>query len=155
MSESQIIRCSNCGAANRVLLEKLQSGELPVCGKCHKQLAQPAQPTAQTQPLKVTDASFAREVEQSPLPVFLDFWAGWCGPCLMIGPFVEQLATDVAGRVRVGKLNIDENPATASRFGVRSIPTMIIFKDGREIDRITGAVPKEEMLRKLRMNGLV
>jgi len=155
MSESQIIRCSNCGAANRVLLEKLQLGELPVCGKCHTQLTQPAQQAAQTQPVKVTDASFARDVEQSPLPVFLDFWAGWCGPCLMIGPFVEQLAADVAGRVRVGKLNIDENPATASRFGVRSIPTMIIFKDGREIDRITGAVPKEEMLRRLRMNGLV
>src|SRR5215213_6826237 len=106
MSESQIIRCSNCGAANRVLLDKLKSGELPVCGKCRTQLATSAQP------LKVTDASFARDVEQSPLPVFLDFWAGWCGPCLMIGPFVEQLATDVAGRVRVGKLNIDENPAT-------------------------------------------
>lgn len=149
MSDSQIIGCSNCGASNRVLLEKLSSGELPVCGKCHTTLV------ASAAPMKITDASFARDVEQSSLPVFLDFWAGWCGPCLMIGPFVEQLAADVAGRVRVGKLNIDENPATASRFGVRSIPTMIIFKDGREIDRITGAVPKEEMLRRLRMNGLV
>lgn len=148
----QIIRCPNCGAANRVRQEKVQAGELPVCGKCHTQLAQSAPPA---QPLKVTDASFAREVEQSSLPVFLDFWAGWCGPCLMIGPFVEQLAADVAGRVLVGKLNIDENPATATRFGVRSIPTMIIFKDGREIDRITGAVPKEEMLRTLRKNGLI
>jgi thioredoxin 2 len=154
-AETEIIRCSNCGASNRVRLEKLRAGELPVCGKCHMQLAQLAQPTAPAQPLKVTDASFAHDVEQSPLPVFLDFWAGWCGPCLMIGPFVEQLATDVAGRVRVGKLNIDENPATASRFGVRSIPTMILFKDGREVDRITGAVPKEEMLRRLRMNGLM
>ena len=148
-AETEIIRCSNCGAANRVRLDKLQAGELPVCGKCHTQLA------ASAQPIKVTDASFARDVEQSSLPVFLDFWAGWCGPCLMIGPFVEQLAAEVAGRVRVGKLNIDENPATASRFGVRSIPTMIIFKEGRELDRITGAVPKEEMLRKLRKNGLI
>jgi thioredoxin 2 len=151
-AETEIIRCSNCGAANRIRLDKLRAGELPVCGKCHTQLAQP---TVSAQPLKVTDASFTRDVEQSPLPVFLDFWAGWCGPCLMIGPFVEQLAADVAGRVRVGKLNIDENPATASRFGVRSIPTMILFKDGREVDRITGAVPKEEMLRRLRMNSLV
>jgi len=149
MADSQIVRCPNCGAANRVRLDKLQAGELPVCGRCHTPLTAPAQP------LKVTDASFARDVEQSPLPVFLDFWAGWCGPCLMIAPFVEQLAGDVAGRVRVGKLNIDENPATAARFGVRSIPTMILFKEGREVDRITGAVPKEEMLRTLRMNGLI
>lgn len=149
MSDSQIIRCSNCGAANRVLLEKLSSGELPICGKCHATL------TAQAAPMKITDASFARDVEQSSLPVFLDFWAGWCGPCLMIGPFVEELATDLAGRVCVAKLNIDENPMTAQRFNVRSIPTMIIFKDGREIDRVTGAVPKEMMLRALQRNGLV
>ncbi|MEP7337805.1 MAG: thioredoxin [Acidobacteriota bacterium] len=148
-SESEIIRCSNCGAANRVRPDRLRAGELPICGKCRAQLTLPASP------LKVTDASFARDVEQSPLPVFLDFWAGWCGPCLMIGPFVEQLAADVTGRVRVGKLNIDENPVTASRFGVRSIPTMIVFKDGREVDRITGAIPKEEMLRTLRKNGLI
>lgn len=149
MSETKIIRCPSCGAANRVLLEKLSSGEFPVCGKCHTQL------TADAKPMKVTDASFAREVEQSPLPVFLDFWAGWCGPCLMIGPFIEELASDLAGRIRVAKLNIDENPMTAQRFGVQSIPTMIVFKDGREVDRIAGAVPKEMMLRRLQMNGLI
>lgn len=149
MSDSQIIRCSNCGAANRVLLEKLSSGELPICGKCHATL------TAKAAPMKITDASFVRDVQESPLPVFLDFWAGWCGPCLMIGPFIEELATDLAGRVCVAKLNIDENPMTAQRFNVRSIPTMIIFKDGREIDRVTGAVPKEMMLRALQRNGLV
>ena len=149
MSDSQILRCSNCGEANRVLQEKLSAGELPVCGKCQAKLA------ANVAPMKITDASFARDVEQSPLPVFLDFWAGWCGPCLMIGPFVEELANDLAGRVRVAKLNIDENPMTARRFGVQSIPTMILFKDGREVDRIRGAVPKEMMLRRLQMNGLI
>ncbi|MBS1788319.1 MAG: thioredoxin [Acidobacteria bacterium] len=149
MSDSQIIRCSNCGAANRVLQAKIAAGDLPVCGKCHAKLLAP------TSPMKVTDASFSRDVEQSPLPVFLDFWAGWCGPCLMIGPFVEELATELAGRVRVAKLNIDENPITAQRFNVHSIPTMILFKDGREVDRITGAVPKEMMLRRLQMNGLI
>lgn len=149
MSDSQIIRCSNCGASNRVLLEKLSSGELPVCGKCHTTLV------ASAAPMKITDASFARDVEQSSLPVFLDFWAGWCGPCLMIGPFVEELANDLAGRIRVAKLNIDENPMTAQRFNVRSIPTMIVFKDGREVDRIAGAVPKEVMLRTLQKNGLI
>ena len=149
MSDSQIIRCSNCGAANRVLQEKIAAGELPVCGKCHAKLSAPASP------MKITDASFARDVEQSPLPVFLDFWAGWCGPCLMIGPFVEELSGELAGRVRVAKLNIDENQMTAQRFNVRSIPTMILFKDGHEVDRITGAVPKEMMLRRLQMNGFV
>ncbi len=149
MSDSQIIGCSNCGASNRVLLEKLSSGELPVCGKCHTTLV------ASAAPMKITDASFARDVEQSSLPVFLDFWAGWCGPCLMIGPFVEELANDLAGRIRVAKLNIDENPMTAQRFNVRSIPTMIVFKDGREVDRIAGAVPKEVMLRTLQKNGLI
>ena len=149
MSDSQIIRCSNCGTANRVLLEKLSSGELPICGKCHSTL------TAKSVPIKITDASFATDVEQSTLPVFLDFWAGWCGPCLMIGPFIEELAAELAGRVRVGKLNIDENPMTAQRFNVRSIPTMIVFKNGREVDRITGAVPKEMMLHSLQKNGLI
>ncbi len=149
MSDSQIIRCSNCGAANRVLPEKVASGDLPVCGKCHAKLM------AVAAPMKITDASFARDVEQASLPVFLDFWAGWCGPCLMIGPFVEELATELAGRVRVAKLNIDENPLTAQRFNVRSIPTMILFKNGREVDRITGAVPKEAMLHRLQMNGLI
>jgi len=152
MSDLPIVRCPNCGAANRIRLDKLQGGEQPVCGKCHTPLVPSS---AAAEPLKVTDASFARDVEQSSLPVFLDFWAGWCGPCLMIGPFIEALAREVAGRVRVGKLNIDENPATASRFGVRSIPTMIIFNEGREVDRITGAVPKEMMMRKLQMNGLI
>jgi thioredoxin 2 len=92
-------------------------------------------------------------VEQSPLPVLLDLWAAWCGPCLMIAPMIEQLAAELAGRVRVAKLNVDENPATAGRFGVRSIPTLIVFSGGREVDRITGAVPREEILRRLRGVG--
>lgn len=149
MSDSQIIRCANCGAANRVLQGKVAAGDLPVCGKCHTPLSVSASP------MKVTDASFASDVQQSSLPVFLDFWAGWCGPCLMIGPFVEELASELAGRVRVAKLNIDENPMTAQRFNVRSIPTMILFKNGMEIDRITGAVPKEVMLHSLQKNGLI
>jgi thioredoxin 2 len=142
-----VIRCPNCGANNRVALAQLQAGHEPVCGRCKTRLP------VSTHPLTVTDASFARDVEQSPLPVLLDLWAAWCGPCRMIAPVIEQLAAELAGRVRVAKLNVDENPATAGRFGVRSIPTLIVFSGGREVDRITGAVPREEILRRLRGVG--
>ena len=124
-------------------LEKVQGGLDPVCGRCKSPL------TFSTHPVTVTDANFAEEVEQSPLPVLLDMWAEWCGPCRMIAPAIEQLAAELAGRVRVGKMNIDENPATPSRFGVRSIPTLLVLKDGREIDRLVGAMPKQEILRRL------
>jgi thioredoxin len=96
-----------------------------------------------------TDTNFAAEVEQSKLPVLVDMWAAWCGPCRMIAPTIEQLAGELAGRVRVAKLNVDENPNTAERFNVRSIPTLLVVKDGREVDRLVGALPREEILRRL------
>ena len=76
-------------------------------------------------------------------------WAPWCGPCRLVGPIVDELARELAGRVRVGKLNVDENPQTAARFGARSIPTLLVLRGGREVDRIVGAVPKQEILRHL------
>jgi len=97
----------------------------------------------------VTDATFAVEVERSPVPVVVDVWAEWCGPCRTIAPLIDELARTMAGRVRFAKLNIDENRATASRFGVQSIPTLLVIKNGREIDRIVGAVPKAEMIKRL------
>jgi thioredoxin len=98
----------------------------------------------------VTDANFAAEVERSPLPVLLDLWAPWCSPCRMLAPVIDQLVSELSGRVRVGKLNVDENPMIASRLGARSIPTLIVLNNGREISRLVGAHPKEEILRALR-----
>ena len=83
------------------------------------------------------------------MPVLLDLWAPWCGPCRMIAPVLESLASEWAGRVRIAKLNVDENPATASRFNARSIPLLVVIKDGREVDRIIGVQPREEIERRL------
>lgn len=114
-----------------------------MCGKCKTPLP------AGGGPIEVTDASFSREVENSATPVLLDLWAEWCGPCHMLAPTVDQLASEMAGRVKVGKLNIDENPGIANRFGVRSIPTLLVLKGGKEVDRLVGVQPKQEILRRL------
>ena len=143
MSDTQLIRCPSCGATNRVPQEKINQGLNPVCGRCKTLLS------TSNKPVTVTDATFAAEVERSPLPVLLDMWAPWCGPCQMITPVLEELATEMAGRVRVGKLNVDENPATATRFNVRSIPTLLVLKAGQEVDRIVGVQPKAEITRLL------
>jgi thioredoxin 2 len=143
MSDPQLIRCPSCGATNRVPFEKIAQGLQPVCGRCKTPLP------VGNQPVTVTDANFATEVERSPLPVLLDMWAPWCGPCRMVGPIVEELAKEMAGRVRVAKLNVDENPATAARFHVQSIPTLLVLKNGREVERIVGAQPKAAIVQRL------
>jgi thioredoxin 2 len=143
MAELQIIRCSACGARNRVPKEKVASGLVPVCGRCKQQLP------IDTMPLTVTDSTFSTEIEQSPLPVLLDLWAPWCAPCRMITPVIDELASQMAGRVRFAKLNIDENPATPSRFNVSSIPTLLLLKNGNEVDRLVGVQPKAEIARRL------
>jgi thioredoxin len=99
--------------------------------------------------MEITDATFLAEVERSATPVLLDMWADWCGPCHMLAPTIDQLATEMSGRVKVAKLNIDENPGTANRFGVRSIPTLLVLKGGKEVDRLVGVQPKQEIMRRL------
>jgi len=143
----QLVRCPACGATNRVPHAKVDRGLLPVCGRC--KVALPAASAHAAGPVAVTDATFRAEVEESPLPVLVDAWAPWCGPCRALAPVVEQLAAELAGRVRVAKLNVDDNPATAARFGLRSIPTLLVLEGGREIDRMVGVMPKAEIARRL------
>jgi thioredoxin 2 len=127
------LRCPRCGRMNRVLRARLGQG--PVCGACHATLVA-------SSPVAVTDATWAAEVERSPLPVLVDFWAPWCGPCRAIAPVLDQLAGEYGGRVKVAKLNVDENPGTAARFAVQAIPTMILFSGGRVVEQVRGAVPR-------------
>ncbi|MDJ0731838.1 MAG: thioredoxin [Crocosphaera sp.] len=92
--------------------------------------------------VQVTDSSFKADVLESNVPVLVDFWAPWCGPCRMVAPVVDEIAEQYSGKVKVVKLNTDENPNTASQYGIRSIPTLMIFKGGQRVDMVVGAVPK-------------
>src|SRR5687767_10509197 len=144
MPDSLMIRCTRCGATNRVPVEKLEQRRQPVCGRCKAAL-----PAADKKPVAVTDATFSAEVERSPLPVLLDLWGPWCARCRTVARVLDGLASEMAGHGRVAKVNLDDNPATASRVQVRSIPTRLVLKRGEELERNVGVQPKQEILRRL------
>lgn len=143
-----IVTCPKCGAKNRV---NEAEGRQPVCGRCAKALDTSGASRKTGSPQIVTDATFSREVlETRGVPVLVDCWAEWCGPCHMIAPVLDELAAESNGRYVIAKLNVDENPGVASQFNIRSIPTMLIFKNGALVDRIVGVQPKQSIAARLR-----
>ena len=144
----QVVTCSNCGAKNRVDEGRLATSEAR-CGRCGEKLAAGEQ---ESKPVTITDQTFEREVVQARgRPVLVDCWAPWCGPCRVVGPILDQLAAESAGRYRIAKLNVDDNHQTAARFQIASIPTMLIFKDGQLIDRLIGAQSKDVIAEHLKV----
>ena len=145
--------CPKCGTKNRID-ESAAVVSQPVCGKCGAKLPEISAGAAAAtngKPQVVTDATFASDVlsASASVPVLMDCWAPWCGPCRMIAPILDQLAAESSGRYKIVKLNVDENPATSAKFQIRSIPTMLIFKHGKMVDQIVGAVPKQTIVARL------
>ena len=145
----EVVTCKNCGTRNRVDPDKARTST-PKCGRCVQplQVSSNGQPDS-SKPLTVTDATFQSQVLKAPGVVLLDCWAPWCGPCRIIGPIMEQLAAESNGPYRIAKLNVDDNPRTATQFQIQSIPTMLIFKGGKLIDRLVGALPKQSIAERL------
>lgn len=138
-SETEIVACPACGGANRVSRERVLEGLSPVCGHCRKPLAVDAAPVT------VTDDTFGEEVLAHPRPVLVDLWAEWCAPCRMIAPSLSEIASSMMGRLRIAKLNVDENPGMHSSLRVSGIPTLVMFKGGKEVDRVVGALPPPQL----------
>lgn len=139
-----LIRCLNCGTKNRMPEDRL-NGE-PKCGKCGSPLVGKEDAV---HPVDITDASFSSEILLFPGSVLVDCWAPWCAPCRAVAPVLDELASKYAGDVKIAKLNIDENPITASQYSVQSIPTMLFFREGKLVNRLVGAFPKGVIERNL------
>ena len=137
-----IATCPSCGAKNRIVPERLT--ETAVCGKCGTELPPIDSPVAIH-----SDKEFDDLVGKSPLPVLVDFWADWCGPCHAVAPELEKLAREKAGKTVVAKVDTEALPGIAARFGIRGIPTMILFREGREATRVSGAMPASAIAQSL------
>jgi len=138
-TDGVIVSCPSCSGANRVRRDRVVEGLKPVCGLCKNSLA------VDTAPVTVSDSTFATDVLAFPRPVLVDLWAAWCAPCRMIAPALEEIAAEMMGRVRIAKLNVDENPGTQAQLGVSGIPTLVMFKGGKEVDRMVGALPPPQL----------
>lgn len=139
MPDETLIRCPSCGQMNRVSGKKVELGLQPNCGKCKRPLILADSPTS------LSDSTFSDFVEKSSIPVLIDFWAPWCGPCHAMAPVIQQLANEMKGKIMIGKIDTDENPRISSRFQIQSIPTLILFNNGKEVDRLIGVRPKQEI----------
>ena len=148
MSNTQssfFFRCPNCKTKNRIPAGKV--GNIGKCGKCGSPLE--TNQLKLPQPVTISDGNFDTMVLKAPVPVIVDCWAAWCGACKILSPVIDNLAQELKGRVRIGKLNVEQNPLLSSRFDMRSIPVILIFDGGVLKDTIVGAAPKEMILQKL------
>jgi thioredoxin 2 len=143
MSESLHLVCPHCEKINRIPVTRLN--EAPKCGHCH-------QPLFTGHPLELTTAAFRRHIEHSDVPLVVDFWAPWCGPCQMMAPQYAAAAAELEPVVRLAKVNTDVETSLASEFGIRSIPTMAVFRGGREVARQSGAIGKSDIVRWVRQH---
>ena len=144
MSDSTHLVCPSCSATNRIPAGWLGQG--PKCGKC-------GQPIFTGRPTALNDASFQKHIEKNDIPVVVDFWADWCGPCKMMAPQFEQATTELEPEVRLAKLDTEAAQGTAARFSIRSIPTLVLFRDGREIARQPGAMGAADIVRWVRAHS--
>jgi len=144
MPDSKHVVCPHCSATNRLPADRLAAS--PKCGKCGEKIFS-------GHPTELTDRSFQKHVDRSDIPVVVDFWAPWCGPCKMMAPAFEQAAAELEPQLRLAKLNTENERATAARVNIRSIPTLVLFRNGREVARQPGAMGAADIVRWIKANS--